>query len=161
MNPKTSNYSLRTGLLLLKKFASTVKKALFLFFVLFAVFLMSGFARAQAPGGQDSIGIGIPDLRPRRDAYIIAPFPSPARHGQAMKIQFYTHFTQEVSLRIVDLLDKTVIELQPPQMLANGTYSYDFQTNLVATGTYFIRLTTFSSTGVQNLVQDTRFIVLH
>jgi hypothetical protein len=138
-----------------------VKKALFLFFVVFAAFVIPSHARAQAPGGQDSTGTGIPALRARRDTYIIIPFPSPARHGQTMKIQFYNHVAEEVSLRIVDLNDKTVAVLQPQQMLPNGIHPYDFHTNSVATGTYFIRLTTYSSTGSQNLVQDARFIVLH
>ena len=138
-----------------------MKKALFLFFVVFAVFVIPSLAGAQAPGGQDSTGTGIPALRARRDTYIIVPYPSPARHGQTMKIQFYNHVAQEVSLRIVDLTDKTVVVLQPQQTLLNGIHSYDFPTNSVATGTYFIRLTTYSSTGSQNLVQDSRFIVLH
>jgi hypothetical protein len=142
-------------------FLSTVKKALFLFFVMFAASIIPGLASAQAPGGQDSTGTGIPDLRPRRDSYIIVPYPSPARHGQTVKIQIYNHIDEEISLRIVDLNDKTVKELQPQQTLPNGIHSYDFETGAVATGTYFIRLTTYSSTGSQNVVQDARFIVLH
>ena len=138
-----------------------MKKALFLFIVVFAAFVIPCLASAQAPGGQDSTGTGIPALRPRRDTYIIVPYPSPARHGQTMKIQFYNHVAQEVSLRIVDLNDKTVVVLQPQKTLPNGIHSYDFPTNSAATGTYFIRLTTYSSTGSQNLVQDSRFIVLH
>ena len=139
-----------------------MKKAISLFFVLLMMFALPILAFAQDSGGQDSTGlIGGPGLRARRDSYIIVPFPSPARHGQTMKIQFYNHYPLEASLRIVDLNDKTVKILQPQQMLTNGIHPYDFNTSLVTTGTYFIRLTTYTSTGAQNIVQDTRFIVLH
>src|SRR5207249_4788508 len=110
-----------------------------------AIFATADLAFAQASGGQDSIGPGVNALRPRRDAYVIETFPSPARHGQTIKIQFYTHSVQQVSLRIVDILDKTVKILQEPETLLNGIHSYDFQTNLVATGTYHIRLVTYTS----------------
>ncbi len=138
-----------------------MKKAFFLFLVLFAAAIIPGIASAQAPGGQDSTGTGIPALRPRRDTYIIVPYPSPARNGVTMKIQFYNHDVQEASLRIVDINDKTIVELQAQQTLPNGIHSYDFHTNSVPTGTYFVRLTTYSSTGSLDVVQDARFLVLH
>jgi len=138
-----------------------VKKALILVFVLFAAIVLPSHASAQTPGGQDSTGSGIPDLRPRRDTYIIVPYPSPARQGVKMKIQVYNHFEQGLSVQIVDVLGKTVSVLQSQQTLPNGIHEYDFDTGLVSTGTYFIRLTTYSSTGSQNQVQDERFIVLH
>jgi hypothetical protein len=138
-----------------------VKKALFPFFVLLAVFLACDVVYAQDSGGQDSTGLPGIGLRARRDTYIIETFPSPARRGQTIAIQFYNHNPQQLSLRIVDINDKTIKILQPQAMLANGIHSYQFPTNLVATGTYHIRLTTYSSTGAQSLVQDSRFIVLH
>jgi hypothetical protein len=143
-------------------FFSTVKKALILFFGLLALSITAELAVAQDSGGQDSTGLSTPALRPRRDTYIIEPFPSPARRGQTVKIQIYNHFPGQVlSLRVVDINDKTVKELQPSAALPNGIHSYDFQTAFVATGTYHIRLTTYTSTGSEDLTQDSRFIVLH
>jgi hypothetical protein len=138
-----------------------VKKALFLFFVVFATLLQSSQGSAQTPGGQDSTGTGVPALRPRRDTYIIVPYPSPARPGTSMNIQFYNHQIQEVSLSIVDVLGKTILELQAQQTMSNGIHSYPFQTNSVSPGTYYVRLVTYSSTGSQNQVQNEKFIVLH
>ena len=138
-----------------------MKITFILFFVLSGICALSGIASAQDSGGQDSTGLTDTLLRARRDTYIIVPFPSPARHGVTMNIQVYNHNPQEISLRIVDINDKTVAQLQPPAMLDNGIHSYPFSTNLVATGIYFIRLTTYTSTGTQDLIQDTRFIVLH
>lgn len=148
-------------LLSFKQYVSTVRKVLFLFFVAFAAFVVPGLASAQTPGGQDSTGTGVPALRPRRDTYIIVPFPSPATHGQTMKIQIYNHDAQELSVQIVDLNGNTIAMLQPQQMLPNGIHSYDFPTASVSTGTYYIKLVTYSSTGSQNLIQNSRFIVLH
>lgn len=142
-------------------FFSTVKKALILFFGLLALSITADLAMAQDSGGQDSTGLSSPALRPRRDTYIIEPFPSPARRGQTVKIQFYNHFPgQVISLRIVDINDKTVKEW-PSATYTYGVHSHDFPTGLVATGTYHIRLTTYTSTGSENLTQDSRFIVLH
>ncbi|MDP4220057.1 MAG: hypothetical protein Q8916_13100 [Bacteroidota bacterium] len=138
-----------------------MKNAFQLFFGLLALSMLVSVAAAQDSGGQDSTGLSSPALRPRRDTYIIETFPSPARRGEIAKIQFYNHYPLEASLRIVDINDKIVKELQPRQMLPNGIHSYDFQTNLVATGTYHIRLVTYTSTGSENITQDSRFIVLH
>jgi hypothetical protein len=134
-----------------------VKKVFFLFFIL----LIASATRAQSSGGQDSTGLSSNDLRPRRETYIIETYPSPARHGQTIKIRIYNHNPQMLSLHVVDINDKIVAELQTPETLANGVHEYDFHTNLVATGSYHIRLTTYTSTGSENVTQDSRFIVLH
>ena len=136
-----------------------MKKAFFIFCVL-GLFIASA-VQAQGSGGQDSTGLSGPDLRPRRDTYIIETFPSPARHGQTIKIRIYLHNPEMVSLRVVDINDKPVRELQKPETLANGIHEYDFPTYLVATGTYHIRLIRYTTTGSENTTQDSRFIVLH
>jgi hypothetical protein len=139
-----------------------VKKAFYLFFGLFALSLMTDLACAQDSGGQDSTGLLSPALRPRRDTYIIETFPSPARHGQTIKIQFYNHFPgQVISLNVIDILGRVVVELQPQAAMPNGIHSYDFPTNFYASGSYHIRLTTYTSTGAEDLTQESRFIVLH
>jgi hypothetical protein len=137
-----------------------VKKAS-LILILLGTLLTAAPLLAQESGGQDSTGLDGTALRPRRDAYIIEPFPSPARHGQTVKVQIYLHFAQQVSLRIVDINDKTVKILQPLEMLSNGIHTYDFPTNPIATGSYHIRMVTYTSTGSENVTEDSRFIVLH
>jgi hypothetical protein len=136
-----------------------VKKAYYIIFVI-GISLGASSAWAQGSGGQDSTGVENPQ-RPRRDTYIIEPFPSPAFRGQIVKIQFYNHNPQQVRLLIVDINDKIITELQPPATLANGIHSYDFKTVAVATGTYHIRLITYTPTGAEDIIQDSRFIVLH
>jgi hypothetical protein len=138
-----------------------VRKIVVAFFVFSGILILAGSAAAQDSGSQDSTGQNIPPLRARRDAYIIVPYPSPARHGVTMNIQFYNQNSGQYSLRIVDINDKTVKELQPSAMLDNGIHSYPLQTNNLTTGTYFIRLTTYTTNGNQSLVQDQRFIILH
>ncbi|HYM19433.1 MAG TPA: hypothetical protein VEW28_00340 [Candidatus Kapabacteria bacterium] len=110
-------------------------------------------------GSQDSV-LGGP-LRPRRDTYIIVPFPSPARHGQVMTIQYYNHNPEQTSLRVVDELDREVVVLQQQQLMTNGLHSFDFNTALFATGAYFIRLTRYTADGSKLEVLDSRFLVVH
>jgi hypothetical protein len=114
---------------------------------------------AQNSGGQDSIAGGTG--RPRRDTYIIETYPSPALPNQNINIAYYNHNPEETSLRIVDINDKTVIELQPRQFITNGIHRFTVRNRQLASGTYFIRLTSFTSTGSKKLVQDSRFIVVH
>ena len=139
-----------------------MKKALFLFFGLVALSVLPDLAYSQDSGGQDSTGLANPALRPRRDTYIIETFPSPARHGQTIKIQFYNHFPgQVISLNIIDINGRVVKELQLQAAMLAGIHSYDFQTGFYASGSYHIRLTTYTSTGAKNATQESRFIVLH
>ncbi|MEI8134084.1 MAG: hypothetical protein WCH46_03265 [bacterium] len=137
------------------------KKVVLVFALLLGFFAFAETSWAQQSGGQDSTGEGLPPLRARRDAYIIETYPSPARHGQILKIKIYSHFAQQISVRIVDVNDRPMKVLQEPVMVSEGIHTYEFPTNLVATGPYYVRLTTYSSTGSENLIQDSRFLVLH
>ncbi len=139
-----------------------MKKAIFLFLGLVALSLLPGLADAQDSGSQDSTGLANPALRSRRDTYIIETFPSPARRGQTIKIQFYNHFPgQVISLNVIDINGRVVKELQPQAAMPAGIHSYDFPTIFFASASYHIRLTTYTSTGAENATQESRFIVLH
>lgn len=116
-------------------------------------------AYAQNSGGQDTLGGGIE--RPRRETYIIETYPSPAYPSQSVNIAYYNHNPEETSLCIVDVNDKTVVELQPRQFVQNGIHRYTIKSRTLTSGTYFIRLTTYTSTGSKKEVQDSRFIVVH
>ena len=139
-----------------------MKKALFLFLGIVALTILPDLVHAQDSGGQDSTGLASPALRPRRDTYIIETFPSPALHGQTIKIRFYNHFPgQVISLNVIDINGRVVKELQPQAAMPAGIHSYDFPTGLYASASYHIRLTTYTSTGSENATQESRFIVLH
>jgi hypothetical protein len=114
---------------------------------------------AQNSGGQDT-SFGGP-LRPRRETYIVETYPSPARANQTINITYYNHNPEETSLRIVDINDKVVIELQPRQFVTNGLHYSTVPSRKLPSGTYFVRLTSYTSTGSKKQVQDSRFIVVH
>jgi len=120
--------------------------------------LLGGATYAQDSGGQDSVAGG-PE-RPRRDTYIIETFPSPALRTQKINIAYYNHNPEETMLRIVDINDKTVEELQPRKFVENGLHKF-IPTKKLTSGVYFVRLTTFTATGSEKQVQDSRFIVIH
>ncbi len=128
-------------------------------FSLLLILLVPAIGFGQTSGRQDSV-LGDP-LRPRRDTYLIEPFPSPALRGQVVQIQYYNHNEEETSLYIVDINDRVVSELQPRKIVPNGIHSFPFQTNLVSTGAYHIRLKRYTSSGSELETQDLRFIVVH
>jgi hypothetical protein len=131
----------------------------FFFGFAFVLLLVAQCALAQDGGSQDSSSGG--ELRPRRDTYIIESFPSPAMHGVTVNISYYNHNPQETALYVVDVNDKVVKELQPREMVPNGVHKFQFSTRSVSTGSYFVRLRTYTSTGAEEKVQDSRFLVTH
>lgn len=124
--------------------------------LLFTLVLLPAIGSAQTL--QDSTA---DTLRPRRDVYIIESFPSPARLGQIVNISYYNHNKQETSLIIVDINDKLIAELQPRQSTDPGVHKFEFKTSKVATGSYYLRLKTYTSTGSLDNTQSSRFVVLH
>ncbi len=102
-------------------------------------------------------------IRPRRGTYLVETYPSPAMHGQSVTIQYYNLDPQVIGLRVVDILDRTVTsgELQTASLTAGGLHTFAFSSQGLATGTYFIRLTIYTSTGALDQVQDSRFVIIH
>jgi hypothetical protein len=100
-------------------------------------------------------------LRPRRGTYLIETYPSPALPGTTINVQVYNHNPDIFSVRIVDLLDRTVKVLQPKEALLNDLHKYQFQSFDLASAKYFIRLTTYTESGAIREVQDASFIILH
>jgi hypothetical protein len=113
-------------------------------------------------GPIDSLTGGTP--RPRRGAYLIDAFPSPAPIGENVVIQYYNHTPMVTMLRVVDVLDRSVatdpFPLQSQQLVPNGLHRYSLSTTALAAGVYFIRLTTYTSTGDIDQVQDSRFMIV-
>jgi hypothetical protein len=112
--------------------------------------------RVEEEPVQDSI----PAPRPRRETFIIETYPSPAMRGQKINIAYYNHNPEETKLRIVDFADKTIEELQPRQFMPNGLHRFTPKKKLPS-GVYFVRLTTYTTTGEEKEVLDSRFIVVH
>lgn len=99
------------------------------------------------------------ELRPRRDTYLIETYPSPARWGQNVIIQFYNHNPVELAVDVLDLLNKVVFVVQPRTFMANGLHRVELPATRLASGAYFIRLRTYSGSG--NLAEEevTRFVI--
>jgi hypothetical protein len=118
-------------------------------------------AQASTQTSQDSICGGT--VRPRRDSYLIQAFPSPAKSGETVLVQYYNHNPEEISIRVVDVLDRLVtpVETQPRTFTANGLHSFGLSTRGLASGMYFIRLTSYTSAGAVNQIDESRFLILH
>lgn len=124
--------------------------------MLFALFLLpaSGFAQ----GSTDTTGGA---LRPRRDVYIIESYPSPVRDGKDVNISYYNHNPMETEFIIVDINDKLIEVVQPRKFVENKVHTFTFNSRKVATGSYYLRLKIYTSTGSLDKTQSSRFVVLH
>lgn len=129
------------------------------FFFGISLFLLLWCADVWAQtGSQDSVLGG--QVRPRRETYIIESYPSPVKVGQVVNISYYNHNPQETALYIVDITDKVIRELQPRALTPNGVHKFELPITGLATGAYFVRLKTYTSTGSLEQTQDSRFLVI-
>jgi len=129
------------------------------FFFGISLFLLLWCADVWAQtGSQDSVLGG--QVRPRRETYIIESYPSPVKVGQVVNISYYNHNPQETALYIVDVTDKVIKELQPRALTPNGVHKFELPITGLATGAYFVRLKTYTSTGSLEQTQDSRFLVI-
>jgi hypothetical protein len=100
------------------------------------------------------------ELRPRRDTYLIETYPSPARLGQNVIIQFYNHNPTELAVEVLDLLNKVVFVVQPRTLMANGLHRVEMPATRLASGAYFIRLRTYTGSGKLAEEEVTRFVIV-
>ncbi len=133
----------------------------FFLFVGLLLATLSGVARdanAQSSGGsQDSASTGV--LRPRWGSYLIQTFPSPAKTGDQIAVQFYNHRDETLTCRVFDMANRFMLDLQPKQLTPHGLHTFLIPANSLSTGVYFIRLTTFTESGAENVVDNSRFVI--
>ncbi|HWF43107.1 MAG TPA: T9SS type A sorting domain-containing protein [Candidatus Kapabacteria bacterium] len=115
-------------------------------------------ARAQSgAGSQDTSGT----LRPRYGSYLIQTFPSPAKSTAQITIQFYNHNDEVLMCQVFDAADRLVHVVQPKQMTAGGLHTFLIPASSLSSGMYFIRLTTFTASDNEDVVDNTRFLIIH
>jgi hypothetical protein len=136
---------------------------LLVLFSFFAVAFASSAAFAQSDGSQDSAVSG--QLRPRWGSYLIETFPSPAKASDNITVQFYNHKDETLSCKVYDSDDRLVFELQPKQLTPQGLHKFVIGAGALAkpmppSGTYFIRLTTFTDSGAEDVVDNSRFVIV-
>src|SRR5438046_7720451 len=83
---------------------------------------VTSICQAQS-SSQDSAVSGT--LRPRRDTYLVGVFPTPAKFGATITVQFYNHTGQTLSCRVFDLACREVLELQPQQSTPAGLHTIE------------------------------------
>lgn len=113
---------------------------------------------SAAPVDNDTTGAG-GVVRPRRETYLIHPFPSPARAGDNIQIQYYNHNPEELSVDIIDLLNRVVFVVQPRALTPNGVHRVQLPAGRLSSASYFIRLRTYSATGTQLSVETLRLVI--
>jgi hypothetical protein len=99
-------------------------------------------------------------LRPRWGTYIASVYPTPAKFGAKITVQFYNHNPEMIACRVFDLACRLIMEIQPKQSTASGLHTIEIPQFALSSGTYFLRLTTFTASGAANIVDNARFVVI-
>jgi hypothetical protein len=122
-------------------------------------------SHAQSRVAQDSIVLSDStghggELRPRRGTYIVETYPSPARTGQSIVIQYYNHNDQDLAVDIMDMNGRVVYVVQSRQLMPNGLHRLDLPSNSLASGVYHLRLRTFTPAGKADELELYRFMIV-
>jgi len=130
----------------------------FLFVVTIFLFVYAP-ARAQSgAGSQDSSVTGV--VRPRWGSYLIETFPSPAKASDDITVQFYNHNDETLTCRVFDVTCREMLVLQPKQLTVAGLHTFTIPGHRLSTGIYFIRLTTYTASGAEDIVDNSQFAVV-
>jgi hypothetical protein len=114
-------------------------------------------ARAQAANDTSCVS----PLRPRYGSYLLQPYPSPSSAQSPVTIQFYNHNPEILSVKIYDLTNRLMLVVHDKQQTDAGLHTYTLKPTHFASGTYFIRLTTYTPSGAENTVDNIRFVIVH
>lgn len=135
-----------------------------IFSVIVFLFAIQSAALAQSgAGSQDSSASG--HLRPRWGSYLIESFPSPAKASEDVTIQFYNHTDETLSCMVFDMncrdmLVNPKLVLQPKDHVSAGLHTFTIHGYALSTGCYFVRLTTYTASGAENIVDNARFVIV-
>src|SRR5206468_2449688 len=91
-----------------------------LFLVALVLVVLSSSADAQVTD-QDSVCGGF--IRPRRESFLIQAFPNPVQRGGNVNIYFYNHQEDEISVELLDLLDRPIKILQARKKTSNALHN--------------------------------------
>ena len=131
-----------------------------IFLALFVSVAASSSALAQSGAGSQDSSVSGP-LRPRWGTYLIETFPSPAKAGQQVTIQYYNHNDEVLMCQIFDATDRLILDVQPKQMTKAGLHTFVIAADKLSTGMYFIRLTSFTASNNEDVVDNSRFLIVH
>jgi hypothetical protein len=127
--------------------------------ILFVVALLCATSSVRAQSANDTSAVG--PLRPRYGTYLIQSYPSPSSPRSPVTIQFYNHNPEILSVKVYDLANRLIIVLHEKQQTERGLHKYTIQPGKFASGVYFIRLTTYTPSGAENIVDNARFVIVH
>jgi hypothetical protein len=94
------------------------------------------------------------------EIYPLDIYPSPARFGQPVTIDFSNSVPEIIAVEVFDESSNLVAELQKKQLTGAGKHSLIYLSERYATGNYFLRLMAYSQDGQVIYQQDARFVVI-
>lgn len=114
---------------------------------------------AQAQAANDTSCVS--PLRPQYGTYLIQTYPNPSSSRSPVTIQFYNHNPEILSVKIYDLRNSLILVLHEKQQTDRGLHTYTIQPGRMASGTYYIRLTTYTASGAELSRDNARFVIVH
>ncbi len=88
-------------------------------------------------------------------------FPSPAHAGQPITVQTYNHTPLELSIKIYDMAGREVLDLLPEQMMPAGLQTLQISPYQLPSGAYVVKLVTWASPSVPDVVDEAHFLIVH
>lgn|GEM_PF-2166949 len=129
--------------------------------LLIITFLLVANAAFAQKGAVPQDSVRTDSLRPRWGAYIVGVFPSPAHFGQPITVQTYNHTPVELSLKVYDMSGRDVLDLLPEQTMPAGLQTLTISPFQLASGAYLLKLVTWVSSTVPDVVDEAHFLIVH
>ncbi len=95
------------------------------------------------------------------ETYPVDIYPSPAKFGQAVNINFTNSFPEYIAVQVLDDGGNIVTDLQKKQLTGNGKHSLIYNSDRYSAGSYFLRFTVYSTGDQITYKQDNHFVVIH
>lgn len=100
-------------------------------------------------------------LRPRWGTYIVGVFPSPAHSGETITVQTYNHTPVELSLKVYDMSGRDMLDLIPQQVMPAGLQTVTISPSELASGSYLVKLVTYTASNATDIVDEAHFLIVH
>ena len=95
------------------------------------------------------------------ESYPVDIYPSPAKFGQAVNINFTNSLPEFIAVQVLDEGGNIVTDLQKKQLTGSGKHSLIYNSDKYSAGSYFLRFTVYSTGDQIMYKQDNHFVVVH
>ena len=95
------------------------------------------------------------------EVYPIEIYPSPAKYGQPVNINFRNSLPETIGVQVLDEAGNIVTELQKKELMGSGPHTLTYNSDKYVAGNFFLRFTAYSQNDQVIYRQDEHFVVAH